>query len=75
MRPVVWIAIALIALGIAAWGYQGVIWVRGKERVAEIGPIKVEREKDFPVPMAPIIGGVALVGGILLLATRSRETT
>ena len=75
MRPVVWIAIALIALGIAAWSYQGVVWVRGKERVAQLGPIKVDREKDIPIPLAPIIGGVALVGGIALLATRGRANS
>lgn len=75
MRPIVWLAIAFIVLGIAAWSYQGVVWVRGKEKVAEIGPVKVEREKDFPIPLAPILGGAALVTGLVLLATRGRETT
>lgn len=74
MRPMLLLAIALIGLGIAAWSYQGYVWIRGKETVAQVGPVKVERERDFPIPLAPILGGLALLGGIVLLTTRSRDT-
>ena len=74
MKPVVWIAILLIVLGIVAVSYQGVVWITGKEEVARVGPVRVERERDFPIPLAPIVGGVAIVGGIILLATGRRGT-
>ena len=56
--------------GILAFAYQGVIWVTTKENVARIGPIEIQRERDVPIPIAPIVGGVALAAGVILLATR-----
>ena len=73
MRPAMVIGIILIILGIAAFGYQGVMWVRGQEQVAQVGPVQVTREKDFPIPLAPVIGTVLIVGGILLTMAGTRR--
>ena len=73
MKPITILGIVLIILGIAAFGYQGVVWVTGREQVAKIGPVEVEKEKAFPVPLAPILAGVGIVAGIaLLVAGRPR---
>lgn len=69
MRPVFIIGLLLIILGIAGLSYQGVVWVTGKEEVAKIGPIQIQREKQFPIPLVPILGGLALAGGIALMVS------
>jgi hypothetical protein len=69
MKPTALLGIVLVVLGILAFGYQGVLWVTAREEVARIGPVEVQREKQVPIPLAPIVGGVALLGGLTLLAT------
>lgn len=60
------LAIMLIVVGILALTYQGITYTT-KEKVVDLGPLQMtaEREKTFPLP--PIVGVVALVGGIVLL--------
>ena len=60
------IAIILIALGIAAFAYQGITYTT-REKVVDIGPIQVTSEKTKTLPLPPIVGVIALVGGIVLL--------
>jgi hypothetical protein len=73
MRTAVLIGALLLIVGIVALSYQGVIWVTGTERVAKIGPVEVNQEKSYPVPVLPIVGGIAVVAGAVLLL-RSRPT-
>jgi len=73
MRTAVLIGALLLIVGIVALSYQGVIWVTGTERVAKIGPVEVNQEKSYPVPILPIVGGIAVVAGAVLLL-RSRPT-
>jgi len=60
-------------VGIVALSYQGVVWVTGTERVAKIGPVEINQEKSYPIPVLPIVGGIAVVAGAALLL-RSRPT-
>jgi len=62
------IAIILIALGIAALAYQGITYTT-REKVVDLGPIQVTAEKTKTIPLPPIAGAIALVGGIVLLVT------
>jgi hypothetical protein len=66
MKPKIVIAIILIALGIAAFAYQGITYTT-REKVVDIGPIQVTSEKTKTLPLPPIVGVIALVGGIVLL--------
>ena len=66
MRTNTIIAVILIALGIVAIAYQGITYTT-KENVVDIGPLKVTSEKSRTLPLPPIVGAVALVGGIVLL--------
>jgi hypothetical protein len=66
MKPKIIIAIILIVLGIAAFAYQGINYTT-REKVVDIGPIQVTSEKTKTLPLPPIIGAIALVGGIVLL--------
>ena len=72
MRPKIIIAIILIALGIMAFAYQGISYTtRGK--VVDLGPIQISADKTKTIPLPPIVGGIALVGGIVLLVVGSRK--
>jgi hypothetical protein len=66
MRPTIIIAIILIVLGIAAFAYQGITYTT-REKVVDIGPIQVTADKTKTIPLPPIVGAIALVGGIALL--------
>jgi uncharacterized membrane protein HdeD (DUF308 family) len=66
------IGVALIALGVIALVYQGITYT-SKEKILDVGPFKAEVKRDKTIPLSPVLGVVALVGGvaILLFARRS----
>jgi len=72
MKPKIIIAIILIALGIAALAYQGITYTT-REKVVDLGPIQMTAEKTKTIPLPPILGAIALVGGIVLLVVGSRK--
>jgi hypothetical protein len=72
MRPKIIIAVILIVLGIAALAYQGITYTT-REKVVDLGPIHVTAEKTQTLPLPPILGVIALVGGIVLLVVGSRK--
>jgi hypothetical protein len=72
MSPKIIIAIILIALGIAAFAYQGITYTT-REKVVDLGPLQVTAEKTKTVPLPPIVGAIAIVGGIVLLVMGSKK--
>ena len=60
------LGIILIVVGIAAFAHQGITYT-SREKVVDLGPVQVTAEKTRTFPLPPIVGGIALVGGILLL--------
>ena len=72
MRPKIIITIILIVLGIAALAYQGVTYTT-REKVVDVGPIHLTAEKTKTIPLPPILGAIALVGGIVLLVAGSSK--
>jgi hypothetical protein len=66
------LAIILIVVGIAAFAYQGITYT-SKEKVVDLGPVQVTAEKTRTFPLPPIVGGIALVGGIVLLLMGSKK--
>ncbi len=67
-------AIALIALGIIAFAYQGISY-QSQDRVVDLGPLHVTAEKTHTLPLPPIAGGMALLGGIALLIFDGKKKT
>lgn len=61
------IAIILIAIGIVAFTYQGLTDTTTVKGV-DLGSIQMPTEKARDIPLGPIIGGIALLAGIVLLA-------
>lgn len=72
MRTTTLVAVVLIALGIAAFAYQGITYTTS-EKVVDLGPLKVTTEKSKTIPLPPIVGAVALVGGIVLLVMGGKK--
>ncbi|HYV39773.1 MAG TPA: hypothetical protein VE988_29055 [Gemmataceae bacterium] len=76
MKPLMAVGLVLILLGVLAFGYQGVAYYTTRETVARVGPIEVQADRQHAVPLAPILSGVAVVGGIaLLIIGASRQST
>lgn len=73
MKPAGIVGILLIAIGIIALAYGGFTYTK-REKVLDIGPIQATAERQKTVPFPPILGGICLVGGILLLVMGSRKT-
>lgn len=72
MRPKILIAVILIALGIVAFVYQGITYTT-REKVVDFGPIQVTAEKTKTLPFPPILGAIAIIGGIVLLVIGNRK--
>lgn len=66
------IAIVLIIIGIAAFGYQGITYTT-KEKVVDLGPLQMTAETTKTFPLPPIVGAITLVGGIVLLFAGNRK--
>jgi hypothetical protein len=64
--------LVLIVLGLAALVWQGFTY-KTQETVVDIGPIEVNKETKKRVPLPPIAGALAVVGGIALVAISGKR--
>jgi len=62
----------LIAVGLIGLVWGGLSFTT-REKVVDVGPIEVTRDKTHSLPVAPIAGAVALVGGIVLLVASKKS--
>lgn len=63
--------ILLIVIGVVSFAYQGFSYTT-REKVIDLGPIQASADKTHTVPIPPILGGLALAGGIYLLVSSRR---
>lgn len=66
------VGIILIVLGIVALVFQGISYTK-REKVIDIGPIHATTEQKKTIPLPPVLGGIALVGGIVLLVAGRKK--
>lgn len=66
------IGILLIVVGLLGLAYGGFTY-KTRESVIDIGPIHASREKTHNVPLPPIAGALALLGGVALVVTSSKK--
>ena len=71
MKPATIVGIVLIVLGVLALAYQGISYTTS-EKVVDIGPLKVEAEREKTIPLPPVLGGVAIAAGVVLLIVGGR---
>jgi hypothetical protein len=56
----------LIALGLVGLVWGGITYTT-REKLVDIGPIHATRDQTHNVPLPPIAGAAALIGGVVLL--------
>ena len=66
------IGIVLIVVGVIALAMGGFSYTT-REKVLDLGPIQATTEKHHNIPLSPIVGIAALIGGIAVLAAGSRS--
>jgi len=64
--------IVLIVLAVIAFSYQGITYTK-REKVLDIGPIEATAEKKETIPLPPILGAAALLGGLALVFVGSKR--
>lgn len=72
MKPITIVGVVLIVLGVVALAYQGITYTTN-EKVVDLGPLKVEAQREKTIPLPPVLGGLALVGGIVLVIAGARR--
>jgi hypothetical protein len=72
MKTVTLIGIVLVVIGIIAFAYQGFSFTT-REKVVDLGPIHLTAEKTRTIPLPPIVGGISLVSGIVLLVVGKKK--
>ena len=72
MRTARIVAVFLIIVGVLALVYQGITYTT-RERVLKIGPLEATAEKEKTIPLPPIIGGLMIAGGIVILVVSTRK--
>ena len=73
MTPMRIAGLLLVALGVVALVWGGVFWT-DRDTVIDAGPLKVTTEEREGLPLPPIVGAIALVGGIVLLVIPARRS-
>jgi hypothetical protein len=72
MKPAGIVGIILIVIGIISLVYGGITYTK-REKVLEFGPIQATADRQKTIPFPPVLGGVCLVGGIVLVIVGSRK--
>jgi len=72
INPIMLVGVALIVLGIVAFAYQGITYT-SREKVIDIGPIHATADTQKTIPLSPLLGGLAFVGGIVLLVVGAKK--
>ena len=73
MKPAGIVGIILIVIGIIALVWGGFTYTK-REKVLDLGPIQATAERQKTIPFPPVLGGICLVGGIVLVVVGNRTT-
>jgi hypothetical protein len=73
MKLITAISIGLVVIGVVALFYQGITYTT-REKVLEVGPVEVTAESQQTIPLPPVLGGLALADGIVLVVVGTRRS-
>jgi drug/metabolite transporter (DMT)-like permease len=73
MKPAAVVGVVLILLGVLGLVLGGFSFTQ-KEKVLDIGPIEATADEKETLPIPPIVGVLAVLGGVVLVATSARRT-
>ena len=72
MNALTIVGIVLLIIGVVALAYQGISYTT-TEKVVDLGPLKVEAKKERTIPLPPVLGGVAVAAGVILMIAGARR--
>jgi len=62
----------LIAVGVISLAIGGITYTK-REKVLDIGPIQATADRQKTIPLPPLLGGLALAGGVVLVIAGSKK--
>jgi uncharacterized membrane protein len=74
IKSITLVGIALILLGIVAFAYQGITYT-SREKVIDVGPLQATVDTKKTIPLSPLLGGLVLVGGIVLVVVGTKKSS
>jgi uncharacterized membrane protein YidH (DUF202 family) len=74
VKPVTLVGVVLIVLGVLALAYQGITYTT-REKVIDLGPLQASVDKKKSIPLPPIVGALALAGGVVMVFIGSRKSS
>jgi uncharacterized membrane protein YidH (DUF202 family) len=67
------LGVVLIILGVLALAYQGFSYTK-REKVIDLGPIEASADKKKHVAIPPIVGGIVLVAGVVMVVASRKSS-
>jgi hypothetical protein len=72
MKPILLLGIVLIILGVISLGYHGITYTT-REKVLKIGPIEATKKTEKTIPLPPVLGGILLAAGIVIVIMGAKK--
>ena len=66
------VGVILIAAGAMVLFYRGIPYT-SRDVVIDVGPLKVNADTNRTWPVPPILGGLAIAGGVVLIVVGARK--
>ncbi len=66
------VGIVLIVIGVISLAIGGISYTK-REKVIDLGPIQATADRQKTIPLPPLLGGLALAGGVVLLIAGSKK--
>jgi uncharacterized membrane protein HdeD (DUF308 family) len=73
MKTAAVVGVILIVLGIVSLAYQGITYTTHK-KIIDIGPLHATQEQHKTIPLPPVLGAMAFMGGVALVVAARKET-
>ena len=72
MRTIAWVGIALAALGVVLLVFHGIPYSKD-QKVLDVGPVHASVEEKKTVPVSPVLSGILIGGGIILIVVGMKQ--
>ncbi len=72
MKPIGVVGIVLVIIGVIALTYQGITYTT-REKVVQLGPIEATKKTEKTIPLPPLLGGIALAAGVVLIIAGAKN--
>jgi uncharacterized membrane protein HdeD (DUF308 family) len=72
MKSMTMAGVVLILFGVVALVYQGITYT-SRETVLDLGPLHATADRQKTLPLSPVLGVVAVAGGVALLVSGARR--